>query len=92
MKRKSFGVAKWSTPGERDERRVGQRVDERVGGTGEVAVAEHDQHRTGRPSPAVRRRAAGAATACSATSASGSLPGCRASPAKYCATGLSSAA
>ena len=59
MKRKSFGVAKWSTPGKRHELGVRQRIDERIGGTGEVAVAEHDEDRTRdlREAPVVERRA-----------------------------------
>ena len=64
MKRKSFGVAKWSSAAERHERRVGERIDERLGGAGEVLVAEHDEHRQSSPWPGVAASSAAAATSC----------------------------
>ena len=47
MNANCFGVAKWSTPGSVTRRGVGQRLDQRVGRAGEVAIAEHDEHRHG---------------------------------------------
>ncbi len=45
MKRKSFGVPKWSQPRRDTKRGVRQGLEQRVGRTGEIPVAEDDQHR-----------------------------------------------
>ena len=54
MQPKSFGVAKWSTLRSVTSSRVGQRLGERLAGTGEVLVADDDEHGEVRPRPAAR--------------------------------------
>ena len=47
MNPNASGVAKWSTLRKRAQRRVGQRIDQRLAGSGEVAIADHHQCRAG---------------------------------------------
>ena len=54
MQPKSFGRGEVVDVAQRDELRVGERLGERLAGTGEVLVADDDEHREVDARPAAR--------------------------------------